>query len=375
MTLSKMIKRISGITVIAIGLFWMSGCLDEIDFVRPDAVENGIAIQGKLVKGDPSFVRVTIRKTFDFSEAARLINAREVTIINEEDVELELVSKADGIFTLEIPKDHPNFKVEFGNSFKLRVSTFDNRVFESSLENLFQVPKPEKLEAKRTQIEIVDVNGIEKLFDQITFTINSPLKPENSSDNAKVLWEMLTTHKLTDSPNAYSRFACFPTRIEEFSQTCYLSGAPSTNYIAVDGPQLNSDRVDNFELLSTGITPNYSEGFYLTVLQQSLSQSAYDYWAQVNLVVDRTGDIFQPPAGKVITNFTNINDPKDDIFGYFYVTDEEVIRVFVSPELAGNPAVICPSPTDMNGRADNDCCNCTSIGGANSTIKPSWWIN
>ena len=34
----------------------ISGCLDQIDFDRPDTIEDGVAIQGKLVRGTPNYI-------------------------------------------------------------------------------------------------------------------------------------------------------------------------------------------------------------------------------------------------------------------------------------------------------------------------------
>lgn len=59
-------------------LVW-AGCLDKIEFDRPDTIDSGIAIQGKLVKGSPSTIRVSIRKVFNFKEAKRLLNVASLS--------------------------------------------------------------------------------------------------------------------------------------------------------------------------------------------------------------------------------------------------------------------------------------------------------
>ncbi len=374
MKFTKYIERFGLVAFLAFGLVVVSGCLDEIDFASAGQIDDSIAIQGKIVKANPSFVSVTIRGVFNFQDAARLINAREVTVEDESGNKIELESNADGIFFLEIPDDHPNFKVDYGKSYKINVSTFDNRNYTSSFDELQPAPIPEAINAKRTEIETVDVNGNSRIFDQITYSIDSPLKAPNSSENSRLLWELISTYKLTDSPESYGQRACFPTRIEEFNKTCYITSSPVTNYLTLDGTELSIDRVDNYELLSTGLTPLYAEGFYMSVLQQSLSEEAYAYWAQVGTVVDRTGDLFQAPAGKVITNIVNTDDEKEDVFGYFYATEETVKRVFVSPEFAGSPNRTCPAPPTEGGQAPNDCCDCLTAG-KSTRIQPEWWVN
>lgn len=355
------------------GLVFLSGCLDEIDFATADAIDESIAIQGRVVKSDPSFIAITIRGVFNFEDVPRLLNAQEVTVEDESGNIVEIPTNADGIFFLEVPDDHP-FKIEIGKSYKVNVTTFDGRSYTSSLEELFPAPIPDDLSVERTQIEVRDVNGNNRLFDQLTYGISTPLRPPNSFENARLLWELISTFQFTDSPESYGRRACFPTRIDEFNKTCFISSSPVTNYITLNGPELGVERVDNFEILNADLNSNYAEGFYLSVLQQSLSQTAFDYWEQVGNVVSRDGSLFQAPAGKVITNLVNTVDPKEDIFGYFYATEQSTRRIFVSPDLADNPPLPCPSPINEAGQAANDCCNCLTAGDA-TTERPTWWIN
>lgn len=355
------------------GFIFLSGCLDEIDFVSADTIDESIAIQGKIVIGDPSFVTVTIRGVFNFTDVPRLLNVREVTVEDESGNIVEIPSNQDGVYFLEIPDDHP-FEVAFGKSYKVNVSTFDNRNYSSTLEELLPAPVPENLSVERTQIQTQDVNGNPQLFDQLTYSISSPLQAPGASENSRLLWELITVFQLTDTPEAFGRRACLPVRIDEFDKTCYVTTSPVANYVTLDGPDLSGDRIDNMELLSTGLSFVYAEGFYLNVLQQSLSPTAFAYWEQVGNVVSRDGSLFQAPAGRVITNFVNIDDPNDDIFGYFYATEEITRRIFVSPDLADNPQRLCPSPLSESGQAGNDCCDCLTAGDA-TTDRPVWWIN
>ena len=120
------------------------------------------------------------------------------------------------------------------------------------------------------------------------------------------------------------------------------------------------------------ISPILSEGYYLRVFQQSVTDDAFEYWSQVNQVASRTGSLFEAPAGRVKSNITNVNDPEEETFGYFYATEEREIRVFVEPSLAGNPSITCPGALNQGGGAPSNCCNCLTV--ANSTTeRPSWW--
>jgi len=374
MKVSKFIERFALLFLFLVGLFGLSSCLDEIDFANAETIDEAIAIQGRVVKADPSYISVTIRGVFNFQDVPRLLDARLVTVEDESGNVVELPTGADGIFYLEVPDDDPNFKIDFGKSYRINVATFDNRNYTSSFEELLPAPVIEDLTVARTQVQSVDVTGNTKLFSQLTYSISTPLMPENSSENARLLWEFITTYQFTDSPEAYGARACRPTSIDSEAKTCYITSSPLNNYITLNGPDLSVDRIDNFEALNTGISSINSEGLYLTVSQQSLTQTAFDYWDQVGNVVSRTGDLFQAPAGRVITNIVNTEDEREDVFGYFYATEETIRRVFVSPDIAENPPLPCPAPPSEGGLAPNDCCNCSSVSNS-TTVRPVWWIN
>lgn len=349
-------------------------CLDEINFDRPDTISNGLAIQGKLVKGNPSFIRVTVRKIFDFSENARLINVKAVTLTDESGNSLDLDSRQEGVFIEEIADDNPDIQIDYGKSYKIKVETFDNRVFESSLEDLLPVTTPTDLNVNMITKEGVDGLGNIVNRDFLAFTIDTPISLSEEGDNIKLLWELEATYKLSDTPENYSNRSCWPIRINNrTNKTCYITSSPVSNFVPLDGPAISGNNIQNHTLLETGITSLFAEGYYLTAFQQSMSIPAFEYWSQVNEVLSRTGDLFEPPAGKVTTNFTNINDPKDEIFGYFYATEQKLIRVFVSPEFIGNPQQTCPAPLTEDGRADNTCCDCMTAGDAD-TQRPTWWV-
>lgn len=355
-------------------LFVAPSCLDPIDFDRPATIENGLAIQGKLVKGNPSFIRVTVRKIFDFADNARLINVRAATLTDEEGNSLVLDSRQEGVFIEEIADDNPNIKIDYGKSYKIKVETFDNRVYESSLEELLPVPTPSSLKVNKIIKEGVD--GLGNIVDRefLAFTVDTPLSLNEEGENVKLLWELESVYKLSDTPENYSNRNCFPTRVTNVvNKTCFVTFSPIQNFIPLDGGSINSTSITDYTLFETGINSLFAEGYYFNAFQQSMSSSAFEYWSQVNQVLSRTGDLFEPPAGKVTTNFTNINDPNDDIFGYFYATEEKVVRVFVSPESVGNPPRICPAPLTEDGRADPNCCDC-STAGATETERPDWWV-
>ena len=88
--------------------------------------------------------------------------------------------------------------------------------------------------------------------------------------------------------------------------------------------------------------------------------------------------MFEAPAGRIRSNFQPIDEnSKDEVFGYFYATQEDTTRIFVDPSLADFPAMFCPGPPTPQPFGARclprfPCCDCLLEQG--STLqKPDFW--
>ena len=342
-------------------LIFCSSCLEKIDFERPDTIKDGIVIQAKLIKGSPSIIEVSTTTLFDFFSIPKNLPAEAVILIDEDNNQIELDKNQPGFYSLEIPEDHPDFKIEYGKRYKLRIELL-SRVYESDWEIIQPTPEPDQLEVKIVEIDVL--NNIGKIVkrEALEFYISTDLKASNNSDNALLLWELVGVSKITDGPIP---IAC-NVSIDEVSKSCYVEFPPIENFKTFNGPAFSRDRIEDFPILRLSFTSLLSEGYYLEVHQQATTQAAYDYWSSVSLAVDREGEVFQEPAGDINSNIINTEDSDKRVFGFFYATEQKTIRVYVDPELANNPPKFCTaSLSDV-------CCNCENFENSTS-VKPEWW--
>ena len=138
---------------------------------------------------------------------------------------------------MEITDDQ--MEIEFGRKYNLRIELFDNRVYESEVETILPVPTPVDLNVKTVISE--SINSVGELVDRdfLAFTVDTPLEVAEGSGNVKMLWELESTYKFSDSAESYSTFACRPTRIDDENKTCFITASPTTNFVPVDGPSIN----------------------------------------------------------------------------------------------------------------------------------------
>ncbi len=350
---------------VLIGTF--QSCLDPIDLEVPAKERETLVIQAKLSKGEPSIVEAVVNRLFDFTAASRMpVTVRSVELIDEDGNKIELEATSTINYIAVIEENDPRMTIDYGRSYQIRVSTFDNRVFISDMESLLPTPAPDNLTfSTGTMVN----DSTEILEDIVRVFINTGLRSSITPDvKSRLRWEVEVAFEADDAPLDGTE-----------PKTCWITTlAELTDIKTVDGEELADESINDFLIAELPVNTNYAKGVYINVYQESLTESALTYWEQVGELVERSGNMFESPVGKLSTNFRNANEGVvDEIFGYFYATEQEVARVYIDPSAVGNPTPLCPWTGQVApGRGCNIpqlCCDCASIPNS-TTIKPEYWI-
>ncbi len=365
---TKNIFRSAFILTVAILSFGQYSCLDKIDLAPPPGVEEALVIQGSIFKSTPSVIFVLVSELFDFtSNTLKPVNARLVEIIDEDGVVLEIPEAGLGRYQIKIPDGFPDFSVEFGKSYQLHVETRDGREYFTNYEPLYDVPEPDSLSMEVFVATVVAADGTLTTKDKVRVSVYTSTVLPGMEEAARLKWGVERTYKVTDSPPS----------VFDTSKVCYLTeNVVGANLQVVDGNDRTSDRIDDFGLYESTITSAFGEGMYVHVYQQSISAGAFEYWRQVQLLIERSGNMFEPPAGRISTNLSNPNDPEDDVFGYFYCYTQDTIRIYIDPESVMSPPPSCPPPGGVLNEAGDCavavCCDCESHLRSDLS-KPEYW--
>ena len=350
--------------------FTFSSCLDEIILEDSVDLEENIAIQGSLVKGEPSKVDVFVSRLSNLTgvNLPKAILDAEVFIIDENGMELMLNNINSGFYELEIPANDP-FIVDINKTYQLKVVLVDGKTYESTFEMLLPVPKISSLGLKIVEREVTNtVTGQVTLQDWLQFNVNTPLVVAGNPTKSQMIWELVGTYQLTDTPT----ISCRPTSNFPDPKVCYITEKINLDKVVTfDGTRFTTDAITEFPVFEGSINFRFTQGYFMTFLQSSLTTDAHEYWTSVNDILQRSGSLFEAPAGKIESNFKNINDAEEEVFGYFYASEQDTARIFVDPVFVGNPASSCPIEFDPLSPPSH-CCNCLTLD--NSTgIKPDWW--
>lgn len=338
------------------------GCLSEIDIDIPSDTGDNIVIVSKLSMAERSSIEVRISGLSSFSESdvPITINNAVVSLMDANGNSEIVPPKGDGRYESNIFR----VPIEDGQLYQLIVEVNGNR-YESDLEKLNAVPKAIKIE--HDEVVRAELNDSGNIVDKryVRFFIDTPLTSSGSDDKVYLKWDFLGVYKYVettvDSP--------FP----PVTKTCYIDQLLNLDKIAIyNGPESREQILEKEFLLEEEINHRFSRGFYLTAYQQTLSEGAFEYWEQIKTITDLSGNFFEDPPGKIFGNFKNVNDPNEEVFGYFYATQTDTVRSFVSTnDYPVNP--ICPAiglPSDES--ISSTCFDCLRTQNS-TTAKPSYW--
>lgn len=353
-------------TSLLLSLLVLTGCLDPIELKIPEGFDEALVIQGTLVKGNPSSMDLTVTRLFDFTiESLNRVNVSEVILSDEAGNSVEIDRVGTGLYRTVFDESHP-IEIEFNKSYKVNILTFDGRRYESTMEPLLPVPKIDSLKIGKIEKAFVFADGETIRRDTfLRLSVFTPLQAEETTSKIDVKWDLSRVYKVTDTPIEFG--------VER--KTCYLRDDLEVSMVKIfNAGELELNRLDDYEVYDQTLDFSMGEGLYFQLLQSSLSATAFDYFDQIRQVLEREGNMFEAPAGKIITNFVNIEEPDEEVFGYFYATTTDTARIYVSPEFAGSPGPFCPAEGLINPDGTCGvpvCCDCLSV--QNSTIIPPYF--
>jgi hypothetical protein len=179
---------------------------------------------------------------------------------------------------------------------------------------------------------------------------------------------------------------------------CWISA--NSNVINIKNASiLSENRITGYPLIF--ISPESDRlgiKYSLLLNQYSISEDEFEYWEKLKTITDEVGSLYDVTPSFIPGNVTCIEDPTQDVLGYFSVSAISSKRIYISGSFRGMPDLYsqCPSDTvndlaavpDLNKKRwviqsnklvvppvyiltrINGCADCTVRG---TKDKPLWW--
>ncbi len=175
-----------------------------------------------------------------------------------------------------------------------------------------------------------------------------------------VRWNLLETYlfperpKEVNSPDYPPQWCYITNDLEE--QSVFLHDG-STLKNPVIGRRLMTRRLADHAFVSS---------YYFQVVRSSLTKDAFRYWNEINQVANAQGSIFDRPLAAVKSNIYNINDPEEEVLGYFEVSKSDTTRLLIR---ANDTPFAISTPCPRFGPLTDECDNCLILSNSQK-VKP-----
>lgn len=151
---------------------------------------------------------------------------------------------------------------------------------------------------------------------------------------------------------------------------CYITTDLEPQSVLLhNGKELKVDEIPWRTMTERRYDSTFSYGYFIQVVQSSLTADAYRYWRELDHVANASGSIFDEPLGPVRSNVFNVNDPDEQILGYFEVSHVDTIRMEVDD---GDVPFILVEPCYFDPSREY-CADCSLV--RNSSRGRPYWLD
>jgi len=340
-------------------IFSQFSCIDPIT-INASSDDRILVIDGFFSTADaPQSVTLSYTRDVGDTTSDPALNA-QVSIVNGKGEKANYVEQQNGVYVV----DNELFRGREGESYYLEIKLENGKEYQTEPQT---IPAKVAPQALNFSIETEQsVNGfnvvVEKTF--IKLFIDTPLKKEG--ENLYLRWRTDEVYSFTDE-------ACGGL---DMPRTCYINIISPQDIVTLSGRDLSEGVIQNIPVFTKILeprTPEFETKHAFNVYQQSITKSAFEYLENVNKVALQDGSIFDAPPAAIRGNLFNVNDPNEQVLGFFEVSSIDTIRTFVRPiDFLDKYTFIKYCKNTFPDRFTRDCCECLTIDGS-TTVQPDYW--
>jgi hypothetical protein len=239
------------------------------------------------------------------------ITGCNVTLSDNQGMNISLNEMKPGSYVA--PQD---FHGEIGRLYTLHIK-YKGLDYESTPMEMMPVPSIDSLFWKKITLE--PSVGFFKGVDACQIYLNS-YDPQNLCKYYR--WDFMETWILR---------LLFPV----VNQTCWISER-SHDVNIKNTSTLTESRIDHYPIkYITNVTDRLKTEYSILVNQYSMSEEEYVYWEKIQNVNVNVGGLYDIIPASIPSNMKCIEDPSEQVLGYFSVSAKSSKRIFIKDNFAG----------------------------------------
>ena len=334
--------------------FSIYGCIDELN-IDTEERRNILVVEGGITS-DFGPHQITLTKSAKYGSILEDNITREenatVWLRNELGDQVFLTEGSSGTYFTPA-----NFKAKVGSDYTLSITLANGERYVSSKERVVPVPEIDSVVVvwkKQPSLSDIQFDSGMEIYSQW----NDPEDEQNF-----YTWKLSGVYKINTRPDLHIGRNGFGNPFPDPKDCC----AECYIYESLGGLNIFKDNLTNGNQITQQVGYIEDDGGrfmnrYMVILEQrSLTKSAFQFFDLLQNQLSIQGNIFDPPPAQIGTNIINLDNPDEDVIGYFTASDVSRDSIFID-----NGQILEAQPV----RQVND--DCRVLEGATIEVPPFW---
>ena len=303
-------------------LMMLPGCIDPY---TPDIEDDQVSLVVEaLITDQPGPHTVSLSRSSPLNDTTMFhVTGAMVDVVNNRGGIMEFEEVEEGIYS----RWFADGELEGGVEYLLRIVTPDGEVYESDPEQLAD-PSPE-VDEVYWHFDTIGTADPENPLHGVQFYLDLQGEERDARNYRWTLeetWEYHAAHYI----QYYYDGTLYKWQLDPYAYSyCWRTESiPSIFIASTKALQSNILKKQPLHFVSEE-TNRLQIKYSLLVKQYSLTDKAYDYWFQVQRQNQETGGIYESQPDRVPGNVHNVNDPDQEVLGYFNVSSVTEKRILV----------------------------------------------
>lgn len=299
--------------------FLVTSCLEVIDF-QSDETGGQLTIYGKITNSDLHDQSIRVSRATSDRNPEEIVENAVIEVIDDQDcVHTYFFDEKNGFYAPNAP-----YAGIPGRSYRARIQV-DGQEYLSSFQKMPLSQSKDSTYFQFRRITTLSNTGgeAEAIFMQVFTDSEIP----ETDEPLFIRWDILQVYVqlgiILPSSNfpRYSPIDCY---IEEpfIGETLKMH----------DGREVGPGTLQGQFMAETLLDESFNTLRGFGIVQNSITEEAFDYWARIEEVSNRVGSIFETPPAAIRGNITNVADEEDFALGFFEVARVDTTGTFVTPD-------------------------------------------
>lgn len=326
--------RQSGIANVAL-LFLVLACSEVID-LDTETQAGQLVIYGRLTNGQQGNEIELSRSTL-VGLPPKPLSGAHIQVFDSQGNAGNYRDDGDGKYLYD-----GTFSGEPGKAYYLRIELGDGNVYESVPEIMPSVGAKDSLYYVLQEIEEGSSQGV-----TTTRFVVSIYADTKISDPRSDLFLKWNAEEVFTFEQAFLPQHNFPWY---FRHTCYMTEELEEQRVDLyDGSELRASGIKGKLVTDRSIDDDFRGVHYFNYIQQNITAGAHAFWSGLDQNTNRVGSIFDRPPGALSTNLFNVNDPAEEVIGYFEVMSVDTARLKITNQIIDRFfSIPCVSPPEVD---------------------------